>query len=572
MEFREYLGFNPVDVKESAVAHSHSLSNNVKAKGLKVDIEALHFYPYATRNDTRYYESAMRESLHKWTYPYNIPVIKHHNDEDGETIGRVINAEIKESQRLPGTKALVLTADILTPDAQEEVKNGLLDTVSIGARGDEVRCSICGQDLANDGLCEHARGTKYDGEMCYWDFKKLEPKELSYVIVPSDAYAKNIKVYDDNAEPAQVEPVLPISSLEGEHDGNKIVVKEHMEKEPKVIPAEVEAKESAEVTPAPAEETETPAKVEEPTEVKESEDTKFEELSAKVQELIEAKEQVEKDYKHKTLSQSMKKQDIHDFNIAELDIRIIFEGDGTNNISLIPSFSPFVTNEPKGDRLFTFTVLDELEPIAEDKLDNIRNDLTNDNISHLKETHVQKLRVQIANSILKSFKDLKETDKRNMTSLNEWKIANAMQIVSKIYEGIDTKDFTPQQVEVVNLIKDNNLKEAGMLAERLGDSSNDKFLKGATSLLNAKSEAQKADAIAQIYDAENSGNKEAQRVMNFYRKGQSLNKTDYHGFKGLLGRRLPRGVKHAIKQHGQEIENEIEAYLRNDERIAVSVK
>jgi len=52
---------------------------------------------------------------------------------------------------------------------------------------------------------------------------------------------------------------------------------------------------------------------------------------------------VEKDYKHKTLSQSMKKQDIHDFNIAELDIRIIFEGDGTNNISLIPSFSPFVT-------------------------------------------------------------------------------------------------------------------------------------------------------------------------------------------------------------------------------------
>lgn len=298
MEFREYLGFNPVDVKESAVAHSHSLSNNVKAKGLKVEIEALHFYPYATRNDTRYYESAMRESLHKWTYPYNIPVIKHHNDEDGETIGRVINAEIKESQRLPGTKALVLTADILTPDAQEEVKNGLLDTVSIGARGDEVRCSICGQDLANDGLCEHARGTKYDGEMCYWDFKKLEPKELSYVIVPSDAYAKNIKVYDDNAEPAQVEPVLPISSLEGEHDGNKIVVKEHMEKEPKVIPAEVEAKESAEVTPAPAEETETPAKVEEPTEVKESEDTKFEELSTKVQELIEAKEQVEKDYKN----------------------------------------------------------------------------------------------------------------------------------------------------------------------------------------------------------------------------------------------------------------------------------
>ena len=69
----------------------------------------------------------------------------------------------------------------------------------------------------------------------------------------------------------------------------------------------------------------------------------------------------------------MKTQDIHDFNIAELDIRIIFEGDGTNNITLIPSFSSFATNEAKGERLFTLTVLDELDLLAEEKLEKIRN-------------------------------------------------------------------------------------------------------------------------------------------------------------------------------------------------------
>ena len=69
----------------------------------------------------------------------------------------------------------------------------------------------------------------------------------------------------------------------------------------------------------------------------------------------------------------MKTQDIHDFNIAELDIRIIFEGDGTNNINLIPSFSSFATNEAKGERLFTLTVLDELDLLAEEKLEKIRN-------------------------------------------------------------------------------------------------------------------------------------------------------------------------------------------------------
>ena len=69
----------------------------------------------------------------------------------------------------------------------------------------------------------------------------------------------------------------------------------------------------------------------------------------------------------------MKNQDIHDFNIAELDIRIIFEGDGTNNINLIPSFSSFATNKAKGERLFTLTVLDELDLLAEEKLEKIRN-------------------------------------------------------------------------------------------------------------------------------------------------------------------------------------------------------
>jgi len=303
MDFREYIGFSPtsenITIKESVIRPIDQLSSSDGSDNeLIVEIEAVHAYPYVTKNSTRYSYQGLEDSLSEWTHPYNIPIIMHHNDQDGQIIGRAIDARLGDSERLVGSKALFITAEILDEKAQKDIKSGLLSTVSIGMTGHDVRCSICGQDLANDGLCEHARGTKYDGEMCYWDFKKLEPKELSYVIVPSDAYAKNIKVYDDNAEPAQVEPVLPISSLEGEHDGNKIVVKEHMEKEPKVIPAEVEAKESAEVTPAPAEETETPAKVEEPTEVKESEDTKFEELSAKVQELIEAKEQVEKDYKN----------------------------------------------------------------------------------------------------------------------------------------------------------------------------------------------------------------------------------------------------------------------------------
>ena len=41
----------------------------------------------------------------------------------------------------------------------------------------------------------HARGEVYEGQVCCWDIYDIEPKELSYVIVPSDIYAKNRRVY-----------------------------------------------------------------------------------------------------------------------------------------------------------------------------------------------------------------------------------------------------------------------------------------------------------------------------------------------------------------------------------------
>ena len=284
MDFREYLGFSPEDIKESIMTEA---SAEIEPKGILVDIEAVHTFPYATRNNTRYMEEALAQSVAGWTYPYNIPVITYHNDEDGEIVGRVLKARVGDSQRLPGTKALILTCDILDPDAQEKVKNGLFDTVSIGVRGDDVRCSICGQEL-NQGMCEHIRGEEYNGKTCYWDFYKVMPKELSYVIVPSDAYAKNIKVYDNTEEESGCTSCNPLNivtlnSTEGEN--NAVSVKESMAEnkidETKVEETKVEVQES-EVTETEVQE----------TEVEET----LEELKAQIKTLTEAKEKAESDF------------------------------------------------------------------------------------------------------------------------------------------------------------------------------------------------------------------------------------------------------------------------------------
>lgn len=296
MDFREYIGFSPtsenVTIKESVIRPigQSSYSDDSDNK-LIVEIEAVHAYPYVTRNSTRYAYQGLEDSLSEWTHPYNIPIIMHHNDQDGQIIGRAIDARLGDSERLVGSKALFITAEILDEKAQKDIKSGLLSTVSIGMTGHDVRCSICGQDL-NESPCEHVRGESYDGQTCCWDFFSMSPIELSYVIVPSDKYAKNIKVYDDGEYEQQSSTPSNLSIPQQGETGTNIRANESMDKEKLKVPetevkTEVEGKETATEVEVP--ETET-SEVEKTPEIKGEEKTEIEELKGQIAELIKSNE------------------------------------------------------------------------------------------------------------------------------------------------------------------------------------------------------------------------------------------------------------------------------------------
>lgn len=70
------------------------------------------------------------------------------------------------------------------------------------------------------------------------------------------------------------------------------------------------------------------------------------------------------------------------FSIAELTIKLIFKEDGLNNLSLLPSFSPFEIAEPsKEDNLFELTIDDKTAPIAKSERVRIKTiDTGNGNI------------------------------------------------------------------------------------------------------------------------------------------------------------------------------------------------
>ena len=189
-----YKNVNGIDAQESAAPALafQPISSAMSPDSIMVDIEGIH--SILTRNFTLYTAECLKKSAPYWTSPYERPVIMHHNTTEGVQVGRIKAATFLEESRAkaPG---LLFTCNIGDEAGIKGVKNGTLSTVSIGAVIHKATCSICGQNIAAEGECEHRRGCKYDDKLCYWLMEEMEPKELSYVIVPSDRYANTVKIY-----------------------------------------------------------------------------------------------------------------------------------------------------------------------------------------------------------------------------------------------------------------------------------------------------------------------------------------------------------------------------------------
>ena len=204
LEIKEYIGSvatningnnpNNINLTESNILTSRNFAKN----SIMQDIEGIHVGP--SRNFNWYTEQALDSSIESWTKPYNKPLIMHHNEQNGKIIGRIINAQKITENTRSGTPAILFTCNVPDKEGKEEILDGRLETVSIGVIAHDVRCSICGEPIELDeygnSTCGHVKGNIYNGKTCYWNIYSMEAKELSYVIVPSDIYAHNIRTYD----------------------------------------------------------------------------------------------------------------------------------------------------------------------------------------------------------------------------------------------------------------------------------------------------------------------------------------------------------------------------------------
>ena len=276
-----YKDVGTLDAKESVdiAPDFQAVSSAVSPNSINVDIEGIH--SVVTRNYTYYTPDCLKKSIPYWTSPYEKPVIMHHNDKDGIQIGRIKCVEYLEKSRA-GMPGLLFTVNIGDEAGIKGVKNGTLSTVSLGAIIHKATCSICGQNIASEGECEHKRGRYYDEKLCYWIMEDMEPKELSYVIVPSDKYANTVKIYkpkninskesysegDDDKPMANMFDNLDLSMAQPE----EVVESQEAAKE------EVQEEQKAEETVAEPEVVEEPKKEEAEPEVQKEEEVKEEEV------------------------------------------------------------------------------------------------------------------------------------------------------------------------------------------------------------------------------------------------------------------------------------------------------
>jgi len=172
-------------------------------------IEATH--AGLTKNKTYYQEEKLKGNPKKksgvfsFINPYRKPVLTHH-DHFGEPIGRVVNAEYSTSTKA-GRPGIIITTEITDPEGIQKVLDKRYHTVSIGGETDSCTCSICGQDIINDGWCEHQKGKTYDNKECYWIIGDMWYYEVSFVNVPADPDAQVVDVGIDVIADSAIPPM-----------------------------------------------------------------------------------------------------------------------------------------------------------------------------------------------------------------------------------------------------------------------------------------------------------------------------------------------------------------------------
>lgn len=198
--------------------------------------------------------------------------------------------------------------------------------------------------------------------------------------------------------------------------------------------------------------------------------------------------------------------------------------------------------------------------------DENMNAIGNEKISHMFESEDSKLRTQIANEILRGFKEVKQDLSEKANKVHDWKMDHGTQLLWNALEQIKTDDLLPEQKIVMKELKEQNFVAAQMAIKNLGNSDMDQYLKGSVIVIASTKDAEKGKGIEYLHAASKQGNKPARQFMNFYGKPIGFTKNEFHGYRQRFGMRLPKFFKRMLNARKREVEEEIDEYLKQNQK------
>jgi hypothetical protein len=241
VRFTDAVTVRPVEVPQNVKDYYATTSGDTR-QPLLIKIAATHAGK-VTRNNGFYLPHRMRAGAASFVAQYRKPIQVHH-DSKRDPIGRVVNARYVDTSTvfrdsvadsLPAaldsrlqqfvaghlslkdtisfvSKVLIqdlkivddpdyeglgyieIVAEISDLDAIQKVIDGRYFTGSVGATTDQALCSICKQDWAEEGRCEHTPGKVYDGTKCVIIAGVLSYDEYSFVNKPADRHSGVIEI------------------------------------------------------------------------------------------------------------------------------------------------------------------------------------------------------------------------------------------------------------------------------------------------------------------------------------------------------------------------------------------
>ena len=269
IKFTDFVTFDPSQkvsklTKREKIKTIDNLitSANTTGKGLVITYDLSHS---GRRINNRIYSvKGQQKGIASLTNPYNKPIIRHH-DQSTDPIGRFIGGEwqdleseymsilkndlsafnslrhafdsdepeymykslkqfgLLKNKDWTGLGRMRVQANITDKDAIEKFLDGRYLTFSAGSSTNRHVCSICNEDWALSGPCEHSHGRDYDGETCVFVCGDFEVVEGSVVTTPADTLSQVISIHraDSLEETNKLQDNSPIEVYNTQYLFNK---------------------------------------------------------------------------------------------------------------------------------------------------------------------------------------------------------------------------------------------------------------------------------------------------------------------------------------------------------------